>query len=139
LIIHALSEIKNETLDQLVKTMEDLWSKLGVSGILVNNVHRLRKPKDGHTRPAIVKLVRYIDKRLIMSNKSKVLVEKIFIYDDKTKDEQQNYKLLRTKLQELKATEPTLIGTFRGTDLLVKKTVKPLYHFQIENGVIKSL
>jgi len=82
LIVYGFTEPKSETLELLLKNVDNLWTKLNVSGILINNAYRLGKPKDGHSRPLLLKLVRYIDKRNIRSNRAKVSKDKIFFSDD---------------------------------------------------------
>src|SRR5665811_11276 len=119
-VIHGLPESPKETPTQLMKEIEVLFVKLGMSDPLIDNVYRLSKPVGGKVRPVMLKFVSTMEKRLMMTNRRNVITEKIFISDDMSKQQQQDQKLLRAKIKELKLTNKDIICIIRESSMVVK-------------------
>jgi hypothetical protein len=69
IIIHGITaSTDQENSSRLLNCLEDLWNRLGItSPILIDNVYRLGRSVG--QRPLLVKLVRNIDKQIILARR----------------------------------------------------------------------
>lgn len=68
MIIFGLVEQADEVAEGQVLVVDNLFQTMGVSGVLVDDIHRVG-PKGSRTRPLLVKLVRSYDKKRIFAGK----------------------------------------------------------------------
>jgi hypothetical protein len=140
ILIYGLKQGRSESITDLVSAADTLWTKLGlVEKIQIDNIYRLgRQNNDGTPRPVLVKLVRNLDKKVIMAKKNNLIKEKIFISDDLTPMEQFQKRLLQTHLRAIKASDPDLRGTIRGNSLHVKKNDITINQYRIVDGIVEE-
>jgi hypothetical protein len=138
IIIHGIPEpSERESSAGLVKLLEDLWKELNImSPILIDNVYRLGRGT--RARPILVKLVRNIDKQIIISKRKDAGRRKIYINDDLTQLQQFQKKLLTTHLQSLKASDPDVWGSIRGNSLHAKKAGHVIGRFEVRDGIVQE-
>jgi hypothetical protein len=135
IIIHGAQEPPAETLSTLVATLNSLWQTLGLkeTAIWVNDCFRLGKRSPGFNRPILVKLVRHIDKRLILDAafKAKTNARKLYFNHDLTPMQQQQQKMLRNKIQECQHQDPDVRGNIRGNTLVIMKHGTTVGRFEV--------
>jgi len=134
LIIHGVQEPPGEALNALIVTLNTMWQKLGLKEpILVDDCFRLGKSKPGQSWPILVKLVRHIDKKLILdvAFKAKTNAKKIYFNNDLTPLQQQQQKALRTKIQELQLQDKDIRGNIRGNTLVITKNGTTISRFEV--------
>jgi hypothetical protein len=140
LIIHGLPVLDGETSTKLIGHLNSLWVKLGISQqIILDDVYRLGSRLTSGSRPVIVKFLRTLDKKLVLSKRIEATKCKVFINDDCTPLEQFHKKLLNTHLKAMKEADDTTWGSIRGNSLHVKKNGQPTRKFAVENGTVKEL
>jgi hypothetical protein len=138
LIIHGVHEpSERENCATLVMLLEDLWKNLNItSTILIDNVYRLGRGT--RARPILVKLVRNIDKQIIVSKRKEAARRKIYINEDLTQLQQFQKKLLTTHLQSLKLLDPDIWGSIRGNSLHIKKAGHVIKGFEVRDGIVQE-
>jgi hypothetical protein len=87
----------------------------------------------------MVKLLRAIDKKQILTKRKAAAIIKIFINEDCTALEQFQKKLVNTHLKAMKEMDGTRWGSIRGNSLHVKKPGNPTRKFAGKDGCIKEL
>jgi hypothetical protein len=140
LILHGIPTLTIETTESLVNYLEGLWKKLGVGHtITLDDTYRLGRPHSSGTRPVMVKLLRAIDKKQILTKRKDAAKIKIFINEDCTALEQFQKKLLNTHLKAMKEMDGTRWGSIRGNSLHVKKPGHLTRKFAVKDGCVKEL
>jgi hypothetical protein len=138
LIIHGIHEpSERENCATLVMLLEDLWKNLNItSNILIDNIYRLGRGT--RARPILVKLVRNIDKQIIVSKRKEAARRKIYINEDLTQLQQFQKKLLTTHLQSLKLFDPDIWGSIRGNSLHIKKAGHVIKRFEVGDLIVQE-
>lgn len=110
LIIYGIKKDPKENVESKLKALEDeIWKKIGMASVLVDDVFRIGKKDPAKPRALLVKLVRKVDRDLTMIKKkalgktSPVLVRKDQSPEERTRD----YKL-REHFRSLKARDKDL-------------------------------
>jgi hypothetical protein len=138
--IHGLPEVANEKWQDLDKAIVDLRTQMGLSKDFdYDDVFRVGKPRVGHTRPVLMKLVRLRDKKLMMSKRGTLKGTKIFLSDDVPKDTRIKDGILRQaakKLQQDFAGSKSQIR--RGILLHQMGSVTESYHVDDKGQVVKT-
>lgn len=118
--IHGLPEVANEKWQELDSAIHDLKTKMGVpKDFDYDDVFRIGKPRVGHIRPVLMKLVRLRDKKLIMSKRGNLKGTKIFLNDDISKE-------IRIKDGILRKTAKKLQQDFAGSTTQLRRGM--LFH-----------
>jgi uncharacterized FlaG/YvyC family protein len=108
-LLHGVPNIPNESADALICYLSELWKKLGVTHqILLNDVYRLGKASTSGPRPLLVKFLRMLDKREVISKRKEAAKLKIFINGDCTALQQFEKKLLNTHLKSMKVIDGSI-------------------------------
>lgn len=130
-VIFGLPEGNDEKTDDLIKLVDELFAKMGVTGVLVDDLFRLGKKKSGskQPRPLLLKLVRMLDKKRIREARRKLGKADPVIVDDKSKDEIAVEKKLLEKFSEMKKKDKTLKKRIIRGKMTVFKDKKELKSF----------
>jgi 3'-phosphoadenosine 5'-phosphosulfate sulfotransferase len=139
-IIHGLPEKKNEGWVDLEAAVADLYKQLGLPcNPDFDDCFRLGKPAEGKMRPVLLKLIRFRDKKLIMSQTKSLKGTKIYINDDQSKDERKKLSILRLKERELRKDHPEARVYIRGQILIYKKgTTTKIYQVNADLKVTEQ-
>ncbi|CAL8091301.1 unnamed protein product [Orchesella dallaii] len=136
IIISGLPEDNNEKITDQIKKAEGVFTKLGLKNIGIDDISRLGKDKkaNGNPRPLLVKLVRKMDKRAIMSEKKKLGKEKIYINDDVSPAVRANEKKLRDKFREQKVLDKDYRMQIKRGELFIWKNKAVVKHFILDEA-----
>ncbi len=126
IVISNLQEDEVEETDDLLMKANDIFEKMGIHGIEVDDIYRLGKRKNnGKPRPLLVKLIRNYQKRSVMKEKKKLKGEKIYINEDLTFEERKVEKTLRDKYRDFsKGSKDYRMGIRNGKMVIWKNGVK---------------
>jgi len=115
-IVFGIKEGDKETMQQQLKEVMKVFEKIGVKDALIDDVRRLGKyVAKGKTHcPLLVKFVRTVDKRAVLTNKTKLGKEKIFINNDMSPEERRQEKALKEKFKNMKAKDKDLKMSIRN-------------------------
>jgi hypothetical protein len=86
----------------------------------------------------LVKLVRNIDKQVILARRKESAKLKVFMNDDLAPMDQFQKKLLSTQLRSLKSADPDIWGSIRGNSLHVKKAGHIVGRYEVRDGIVKE-
>jgi hypothetical protein len=141
IIVFGIKEESKESTAARIQIAEDLWKKMGLSSeVLIDNMYRLGKSI--HTtvnpRPLLIKLVRNLDKQLILAKKQILAKQKIFINEDKSPLQQSQEKALRAHLINLKTEDASIWGSIRGNSLHVKKDGSIMARLTVVDGIVSQ-
>lgn len=137
-VITGLPEAAKETMTTLTATLLEMTTAMGIAGFDFDEAFRVGKVLVGKgPRPVILKLLRSCDKWTLFAQKKQLYASKtwkfaqVYINEDMTKEERKTAGELRAKLRELKATDPTTMGTIRKDILTTRKdgVVDKKYHW----------
>jgi len=90
LVLFGIKEEDKEDTDKQVELVREVFNKLGVKDIIIDDIHRLGKKasdKKKAPRPLLVKLLTMIDKNRILRQKAKLKGQKIYINQDLSPEE----------------------------------------------------
>jgi polyhydroxyalkanoate synthesis regulator phasin len=105
--IHGLPESPNEKWQELDAAIETLRKKMGLlEKIDYDDAFRVGKPRNGHTRAVVLKLMRLQDKKLMMSKKGSLKGTNIFINNDINKEDRIKESILRKVSKSLLKDNP---------------------------------
>jgi hypothetical protein len=138
-IIHGVPPTAGkESSSDLVKVLESLWIKMGINtSLLIDNVYRLGK--GSKAGPVLVKLVRNLDKQVVLAARKEAAKLKIYINEDLTPLQQSQKRQLNSHLRTLKIADPEIWGSIRENSLHVKKNGQVIQRFEIRDGSVKEL
>jgi hypothetical protein len=117
--------------------VNDLLREVGIKeSVPINDIYRIGRQGHSYTMPMMVKIVRHIDKRMLMEKRSLLRAKKIFLNDDLTQLEQFNKKLLKTHLKAMKVKDPSIRGSIRRNSLHIKKDGYVINRFYVDQGIV---
>jgi hypothetical protein len=139
-LLHGIPVIVSETTERLLSYLDDLWNKVGVTErIVLDDAYRLGKPSTSGPRPVLIKFLRMIDKKKILSKRKDIAKLKVYINEDCLALKQFQKKLLNTHLKAFKDMDDTVWGSIRGNSLHVKKQGQLTRKFTVEDGTVKEI
>jgi len=141
IIIHGITEVANETLSMLVTVIRSFLDGIGLKNILLDNVMRMGKSVVGTNRPILLKLVSFLDKKLIFAaaKSAKTNSQKIYLNDDLSKEDQKQHKILREFFKTIKARDNDIKMSIRGSVLQVWKNSKVIQRYKVEDGSVSQI
>lgn len=116
-VINGIAEEANEDMDKQIEKACKLFEKIGVQGVIIDDVMRIgRASQGGGPRPLLVKLLRMADKKRIMKDKKKIgRAEKIYINHDLTAEQRSKEKQLRDHFKGMRTADNSLrMGISKG-------------------------
>jgi hypothetical protein len=116
--IHGLPEPPNENWQELDAALETLRLKMGLPEKLdYDDAFHVGKPRNGQTRPVILKLMRLRDKKLMMAWKGSLKGSNILINNDINKEDRIKDSILRKMSKALLKDNPGSSTQLRGGQL----------------------
>lgn len=139
IIISGLPETAKEDPSARMKVLHDLFTKMGLSNIDVDDAMRLGEPSGGKPRPILVKLCRTHQKRLIMQAKKALRGQNVYVNNDLTKKQREQEKVLRAKFKELRGADNAITCNIRGSVMTIWKQNKIQEKYEVsEAGVVEA-
>jgi len=142
-VIYGLPETEKETLGEQLKATDALLSKMDMKNVLIDDLFRLgRKTPNTKARPLLVKFVRKIDKKLVLSTgRRKLMKGDPRIDDDKSPMDRAIERKLFEKFKEVSNGDKAMRrNIWRGT-LTITKGNATIGKFTINpaNGEINEI
>lgn len=137
IVISNIPEDEGEEVDDLLMKANDIFEKMGIHGVEVDDIYRIgRKKANGKPRPLLVKLLRNYQKRSVMKEKKQLKGEKIYINDDLTFDERKVEKALRDKYRDLSKGSKDYRMGIRNGKMTIWKSGAKFKEYIVEGDVV---
>ena len=137
IIVFGIPEAQNEAATDMEMSITELFTKIGVADVLFDDMYRIGKP-GSKSRPLMIKLLRFWDKRKIIRNKLKGT--KVFINDDLGKEDKARNSILRNHLKTLQKQDKTKTGKIlRNGTLQVAENGSMKIYVVNESGLVVHL
>lgn len=140
IVISNIEEDDSEQVDDLLLKANDVFEKMSIHGVEVDDIYRIGKKKNnGKPRPILVKLLRSYQKKNIMREKKQLKGAKIYINDDLTFDERKVEKALRDKYRDMaKDNKDCRMGIRNGKMTVWKSGAKFAEYMVVGDVVVEA-